>query len=142
MIRTLRDQTVVELKNIGTAVKSKEYTFPSNFTFDGGVIGASKRNMRGGNIFLRVEAVVSAVSAASDASDISFTLKHKEKAADTSYKTIATYGPFKASDLNATSLDDNLIFETELPKSMFANFQIEASGTAFTSGSVRMVVEG
>lgn len=142
MIRTLRDQTEIALKSIGTAINSKEYSFPSNFKADGGIIGASKKNMTGGGIFLRVEAEVDAVSAASDASDVSFTLKHKAKPSDSSYTTLAVYGPFKASDINATSLDGNVIFETELPRSMYANFQIEASGTAFTSGSVRMVVEG
>lgn len=142
MIRALRDETEVALKSIGTAIKSKEYSFPSNFTYDGGIIDGTVKTMKGGKIFLKVEAITGAVSAASDASDVSFTVKHKAKSTDTSYKTVAVYGPFKASDLNATEIADNICFMTELPRTMYANFQIEASGTAFTSGSVRMVIEG
>lgn len=138
MIRALRDETAVDLTKIGTAISSKEYSFPSNFSFDNGVIDASIKNMKGGKIHLKAEIATTAVSAASDASTLSFTVKHKKVGG--SYATYAVYGPFKAADLVA-ELGDVLVFDTELPRTMYPNFKVEASGTAFTSGSIRMIVE-
>lgn len=137
MIRALRDETAVDLSKIATAISSKEYSFPSNFTYDGGAIDASIKNMKGGKIHLKVE--VSSAITAGTGSTVSFTVKHK-KAGASSYSTYAVYGPFNATDLVA-EIGDFLVFDTELPRTMYPNFKVEASGTAFTSGNLRMIVE-
>lgn len=141
MIRALRDATPVDLSKIATAIPSKEYSFPSNFIFgDGvndGVIDASIKNMKGGKIHLKAE--IASKAAISGSGELSFTVKHK-KSASSSYTTYAVYGPFTASDLTA-ELGDVLVFDTELPRTMYPNFKVEASGTAFTSGKLNMIVE-
>ena len=137
-IRVTGHSTDVALKSFGTAISTREYSFPSNFNNDSKPIPESSKNMVGKAINIKLETKVIAVGSSGS---LSVALKHKKKASDSTYTTYAVYGPFSATDINSSDPRTGEFFRTALPESMYANFKLEASGTAFTSGDIRIVVE-